>query len=204
VTYGGPALAADAAYQWTVQARSTAGWGPVAAPAASQRGSAPVTGGRRLAHASAGPQGPDRVTYLRSEFTPLGRPGAGHGYVSAAHTYRLYVDGTPVDAWPSFSYPDEQYVRAVDLTSAFRPARPSASVSSTAGTAPPGRPECRRSALLALAPLRRRVTLVHVSDGSWREHRRVAALAQRNSDGGDFVESVDGPAHPPAGPSRLR
>ncbi len=33
VAYGGPVLAADAAYQWTVQARDPAGWGPVAAPA---------------------------------------------------------------------------------------------------------------------------------------------------------------------------
>ena len=30
------------------------------------------------------------------------------------------VDGTAVDAWPSFSYPDEQYARAVDLTGARR------------------------------------------------------------------------------------
>ena len=33
VAYGGPALAADAAYQWTVQAQGPAGWGPIAAPA---------------------------------------------------------------------------------------------------------------------------------------------------------------------------
>ena len=33
VAYGGPALAADAAYQWTVQPRRAAGrWGPVSAP----------------------------------------------------------------------------------------------------------------------------------------------------------------------------
>ena len=33
VAYGGAALAADAAYEWTVQAQGAAGWGPESAPA---------------------------------------------------------------------------------------------------------------------------------------------------------------------------
>ena len=58
-------------------------------------------------------------------------PGGGAiqratAYVSAAHTYRFFVNGVAVDAWPSFSYPDEQYVRAVDLTRALRPGNPNA------------------------------------------------------------------------------
>ena len=57
---------------------------------------------------------------------PSGALRRAVAYVSAAHTYRLYVDGMAVDAWPSFSYPDEQYVRAVDLTARLRAGHTSA------------------------------------------------------------------------------
>ena len=88
--------------------------------------------GRGLAGAVAAarparPQQPDRVTYVRTEVTPpAGTLRRATAYVSAAHTYRMYVDGVPVDAWPSFSYPDEQYARAVDLTGALAGGRTSA------------------------------------------------------------------------------
>lgn len=201
VAYGGPALAADAAYQWTVQARGAAGWGLVAAPARFTTG---LRAGDWEAATwltpAAGPQGPDRVTYLRSEFTPpSGSLVRATAYVSAAHTYRLYVDGTPVDAWPSFSYPDEQYVRAVDLTSAFRPAHPSAlGVLHRWYGAGQGRPESSPGLLFLLSlHYADGSRVIHVSDGSWREHpAEWLPSPQRNSDVGDFVEWVDGPAHP--------
>ena len=62
-------------------------------------------------------QQPDVVTYVRTVVTPP--PGAlrrATAFISAAHTYQLFVDGNRVDFGPSFSYPDEQYVRSVDLT----------------------------------------------------------------------------------------
>ena len=115
----GTPLAADAAYEWTVQPRGAAGrWGPVSTPTRFTTALRAADWQAQWLHPAGNSQQPDRVTYLRTEVTPS--PGAlrrATAYVSAAHTYRLYVDGMPVDAWPSFSYPDEQYVRAVDLTS---------------------------------------------------------------------------------------
>jgi alpha-L-rhamnosidase len=201
VAYGGPALVGDAAYQWTAQARGAAGWGPVTAPARFTTGlRAGDWGSATWLTPAAGPQGPDRVTYLRSEFTPPpGQLVRATAYVSAAHTYRLYVDGTPVDAWPSFSYPDEQYVRAVDLTSAFRPTRPSAlGVLHRWYGAGQGRPESSPGLLFLLSlQYADGSRVVHISDGSWREHpAEWLPSPQRNSDVGDFVEWVNGPAHP--------
>ena len=92
------------------------GWGPVAAPA---QFTTALRDGDWQAQwlRPAGASRPDRVTYLRTDVTPpAGAVARATAFVSAAHTYRLFVDGTPVDAWPSFSYPDEQYVRTVDLT----------------------------------------------------------------------------------------
>jgi alpha-L-rhamnosidase len=201
VAYGGPMLAADAAYQWTVQVQGPAGWGPVAAPARFTTGlRAGDWGAATWLAPAAGPQGPDRVTYLRSEFTPpSGHLVRATAYMSAAHTYRLYVDGKPVDAWPSFSYPDEQYVRAVDLTSALRPARPSAlGVLHRWYGAGQGRPESSPGLLFLLSlHYADGSRVVHVSDGFWREHpAEWLPSPQRNSDVGDFVEWVDGQAHP--------
>ncbi len=72
VTYAGPALAADAAYEWTVQVEGAdPGWGPVSGPARFTTGlRAGDWGSAVWLIPAAGPAGPDRVTYLRSEFTP--------------------------------------------------------------------------------------------------------------------------------------
>ena len=118
VAYTGPTLAADAAYRWTVEARGPgARWGPASAPARFTTALRDGDWQAQWLRPAGDSQQPDRVTYLRSEVTPpAGAIDRVTAYVSAAHTYRLFVDGAPVDAWPSFSYPDEQYVRAVDLT----------------------------------------------------------------------------------------
>ncbi len=108
---GSSPLPGDASYEWTVQPRGYAErWGPPSPPArftTSLRGD--QWQGLWLRPAGGSLQ-PDRVTYLRTEVTP---PAGGlarvTAYLSAAHTYRFYVNGAPVDAWPSFSYPDEQY-----------------------------------------------------------------------------------------------
>jgi alpha-L-rhamnosidase len=120
-------------------------------------------------------------------------------YVSAAHTYRLYVNGEAVDAWPSFCFPDEQYTRAVDVTRVIRPGRPNAlGVLHRWYGNGQGRPASVSGLLLQLSLWYsdgRHV--VYGTDGTWRE---MAAewlpSPQRNSDGGDFVEWVDGRAHP--------
>src|SRR4029077_18778072 len=103
-------LASDAAYEWTVRPRGVAQrWGATSAPA---RFTTALRGGDwqgRWLHPSAASSQPDRVTYVRTEITPpSGSLTRATAYVSAAPTYRLVANGAEVDAWPSFSYPDEQ------------------------------------------------------------------------------------------------
>ncbi|HSZ38102.1 MAG TPA: family 78 glycoside hydrolase catalytic domain [Acidimicrobiales bacterium] len=201
VPYGGPALDGDAAYAWTVQARGYGPrWGPVSAPM-------PFTTALREANwtaqwlepAGTSPQ-PDRVTYLRTEVTPPA--GAVHratAYVSAAHTYRLYVNGEALDAWPSFSYPDEQYTRAVDISRVIRSGGPNAlGILHRWYGGGQGRPTSAPGLLCQVTMWYsdgRHVT--YGTDGTWRElPGEWLPSPQRNSDGGDFVEWVDGRAHP--------
>jgi alpha-L-rhamnosidase len=201
VPYGGPTLAGDAAYAWTVQARGYGPrWGPVSTPMPFV--TAPRTPdwvAQWLTPAGASAQ-PDRVTYLRKEVTPAaGVVRRATVYVSAAHTYRLSLNGEAVDAWPSFSYPDEQYVRAVDVTPVVRPGRPNAlGILHRWYGGGQGRPASVPGLLLQLSLWYgdgRHV--VYGTDGTWRERAAEwLPSPQRNSDGGDFVEWVDGRAHP--------
>ena len=201
VAYGGPPLAADAAYEWTVQARGAGGrWGPVSAPARFTTALRADDWQAQWLQPAGASQQPDRVTYLRTEVTPAaGTLRRATAYVSAAHTYRLYVDGVPVDAWPSFSYPDEQYARAVDLTGALAGGRTSAIGVLHRWYGPgQGRPASAPGLLfqLSLQYDDGRHDVV-VSDASWRERpAEWLPSPQRNPDGGDFVEWVDGREHP--------
>ena len=201
VAYGGPPLAGDAAYEWTVRARGAGGrWGPAAAPARFTTALRPKDWQAQWLQPAGASQQPDRVTYLRTEITPAaGTLRRATAYVSAAHTYRLYVDGAPVDAWPSFSYADEQYARAVDLTGVLAGARTSAIGVLHRWYGPgQGRPASAPGLLFQLS--------LHydnghhdvvVSDASWRERpAEWLPSPQRNPDGGDFVEWVDGREHP--------
>ena len=201
VAYGGSPLAADAAYAWTVQLRDAGGrWGPVAAPATFTTALRDGDWQARWLR-PAGPSAlPDRVTYLRTEITPpAGTLRRATAYVSAAHTYRLYLNGSQVDAWPSFSYPDEQYARAVDVASVVRAGQPNALGVLHRWYGPgQGRPASAPGLLLQLS-LRyadgRQV--VYGTDGSWRERpAEWLPSPQRNADVGDFVEWVDGRAYP--------
>jgi alpha-L-rhamnosidase len=211
VAYAGPPLAADAAYTWTVRARttSTAGpdnpdagpWGPVSRPASFVTGlrDADWQAASWLQPAGASTQ-PDRVTYLRTDVTPPdGTLERATAYVSAAHTYRLFVNGTAVDAWPSFSYPDEQYVRAVDLTKVLRPGRANALGVLHRWYGPgQGRPASSPGLIVQLSLWYDNGRHVVVgTDGTWREQpAEWLPSPQRNSDVGDFVEWIDGRAYP--------
>ena len=140
------------------------------------------------------------MTYLRTVVTPpAGALRRATAYVSAAHTYRLYLDGVPVDAWPSFSYPDEQYARAVDLTGSIAGGRRMAIGVLHRWYGPgQGRPASAPGLLFELSLWYEdgRHAVVE-SDASWREHpAEWLPSPLRNSDVGDFVEWVDGRAHP--------
>jgi alpha-L-rhamnosidase len=201
VLYGGPALQGDAAYEWTVQPRGVAAqWGPISTPAAFTTSlRMPDWKAQWLKPAAASSQ-PDRVTYLRTEVTPpAGTLQRATVYASAAHTYRLFVNGQAVDAWPSFSYPDEQYARAVDVTRVVRPGHSNAlGVLHRWYGGGQGRPASTPGVLVQLSLwYRDGRRFVVGSDDTWRElPAEWLPSPQRNSDGGDFVEWVDGRAHP--------
>ncbi len=201
IPYAGPQLAGDAAYRWTVEVADAAGaW---SRPSPTGRF---VTSLRQedwtaswLQPAAASSQ-PDRVTYLRSVLTPpSGALTRATATISAAHTYQLFVDDERVDLGPSFSYPDEQYARSIDLTARIRPGQPTAlGVLHRWYGAGQGRPASAPGLIVQLslhyADGRR---VVHGTDGTWRE-RAAEWLPSplRNQDGADFVEWVDGRAHP--------
>ena len=184
-----------------MQLRDTGGrWGPVAAPATFTTALRAADWRARWLRPAGPSQQPDRVTYLRTEVTPpAGSLRRATAYVSAAHTYRLYLNGPQVDAWPSFSYPDEQYARAVDVTSVVRPGRPNALGVLHRWYGPgQGRPASAPGLLLQLslwyADGRH---VLYGTDGSWRERpAEWLPSPQRNSDVGDFVEWVDGRDYP--------
>ena len=230
VPYGGPALAADAAYTWTVRAKTT-DLSTAAGGSGESGGSGRSGGSGESAHATSVPWGPtsqpatfvsglrdtdweparwlepagsstqpDRVTYLRTDVTPpAGTMRRATAYVSAAHTYRLYVNGKAADAWPSFSYPDEQYVRAVDLTHALRPGAANAIGVLHRWYGPgQGRPASSPGLILQISLWYDDGRhIVYGTDGTWREQpAEWLPSPQRNSDVGDFVEWIDGRAYP--------
>lgn len=201
VPYGGPALEGDAAYSWTVQARGHGPrWGPASAPMSFTTALRPADWTAQWLEPAGGSTQPDRVTYLRTEVTPVGGVvRRATIYLSAAHTYRLYVNGDEVDAWPSFCYPDEQYARAVDVTRVIRSGRPNAlGVLHRWYGGGQGRPVSYPGLLLQLSlRYENGRHVVYGTDGTWREMpAEWLPSPQRNSDGGDFVEWVDGRAHP--------
>jgi alpha-L-rhamnosidase len=201
VLYDGPALAGDAGYSWTVQARGYGPrWGPVSAPANFSTALRTADWTAQWLKPAGSSAQPDRVTYLRREVTPAsGEIHRATVYVSAAHTYRLFLNGEAVDAWPSFAYPDEQYTRAVDVTRIVRAGRANAlGVLHRWYGGGQGRPASTPGLLLQLSLwYRDGRRAVFGTDGTWRElPAEWLPSAQRNSDGGDYVEWVDGRAHP--------
>ncbi|HXA74737.1 MAG TPA: family 78 glycoside hydrolase catalytic domain [Acidimicrobiales bacterium] len=201
VTYAGPPLAGDAAYSWTVQLRGYAErWGQVSRAARFNTALRDADWQAHWLTPAGASQQPDRITYLRTEITPpAGSIVRATIYASAAHTYQLYVGGERVDAWPSFSYPDEQYQRAVDVTRLVAGGRASAvgALHRWYG-AGKGRPASAPGLIVQLSLWYSSGRNVVVgTDGSWREAAAEWLPApQRNNDACDYVEWVDGRRHP--------
>ena len=201
VAYTGPSLAGDASYEWTTQPRGPGGkWGSVSAPAQFTTALRDKDWTAQWLQPAAGSQKADRITYVRTETTPpAGAIARATAYISAAHTYQLYVDGERVDAWPSFSYPDEQYLRAVDVTARVAGGRPMAlGVLHRWYGAGKGRPPSAPGLIAQLSLWYRDGRHVAVgTDGSWRVRAAEwLPAAQRNNDAGDYVEWIDARRHP--------
>jgi len=200
VRYGGRPLSADTAYQWRLSTRGPGGWSAFSAPASFTTG---LRDGdwraQWLQPAVADPQ-PDRHTYVRTtRRVPSKAVARATAFVAAAHKYQLWINGTEVDSGPSFSYPDESYVQATDVTAHIRPGADNGiGVLHRWYGAGQGRPESAPGLLVHLS--------VHFTDGShqviatdgtWREHPgEWLPGGYRNTDGNDFVENIDGRAAP--------
>jgi alpha-L-rhamnosidase len=201
VPYGGPPLAADARYRWTVRTADGGGhWSESSAPAG-------FTTGLRTADWTAmwlrpGPAdaGEEEYTYLRTtKVLPAGTIAYATAYVAAAHKYQLWVNGARVDTGPSFCFPDEQYYQATDLTGTLLAGRGNALGIVHHWYGPGrGRPTSAPGLLAQVAVHYTNGRVVTLgSDGTWRSRAAEwLAAPQRNNDSGDFVEWIDGQLHP--------
>ena len=214
VAYRGPRLASDTRYWWTVQ--TTTVLQTIEPPAVDPAASAatvsafavaqPFVTGLRDADWKAqwvrpGPADPgaEEYTYVREEVrldsSPIVRATA---YVAAAHQYQLFVDGAKVAAGPSFSYPDDSYYEATDVTRALRAGAVNAIGVLHHWYGPgQGRPAAEPGLLVQISVEHANGTREVIgTDGSWQEHAAEWLPAAPRNDEGGFTERVDARLQP--------
>jgi alpha-L-rhamnosidase len=204
VAYGGPALAPDSVYRWTVQTWDVAGRPGPPSPASTFE-----TGLENhdwqaswIGRVNNVKTDPDQYTYARTEFTldhgPIARARA---YVSGDQQYELYVNGVRVGKGQAYSYPDSMYYETVDATAPLRAGRANAvGIVSTWDGPTKGHPAGVPGAVAQL--------VIHhadghvqrvVTDGAWRVRPGPWLPGhQRDLEGDlvDFTENIDGPEEP--------
>ena len=201
ITYGGPTLAADTEYRWTAATADPAGhWSPGSAPSRFVTGLRPADWRGRWLRPGPVATAPEEYTYLRTEVHPSASPVVrATAYVAAAHRYQLWVNGSRLDAGPSFSFPDESYYQATDVTAAVRAGRPNAlGILHHWYSAGSGRPLSAPGLLVHLSVHHADGTHeAFGTDGSWLARPAEWQPApQRNNESGEFVEIIDGRAAP--------
>jgi alpha-L-rhamnosidase len=200
VLYTGPRLAGDTQYWWTVSTRGTGGSSSPFARASSFVTIPRVQDWRaQWVAPGALPPPSDQYTYVRTtarlHASPITRATA---FVAAAHQYQLWVNGHRAAAGPSFSYPDEQYVEATDVTALLRPGRANGfGVLHHWYGAGQGRPASRPGLLAEISIVHRDGTHEVIgSDGTWRERPAEWVPGAPRNDEGDFTEVIDARAQP--------
>jgi len=129
-------------------------------------------------------------SYFRREFDLGGEVERARAYVSAGQQYALSVNGVELDRGPSFSYPDSQYYKTVDLTDALSEGDNAVGALQTWNAGGQGRPEgepgfvCQIEVELADGSERRIVT-----DDSWSV--REAAWQDADIRNGEIAEPVE-------------
>ena len=200
VPYAGPKLSGDAEYWWTVATRDAgAASGPFARP--STFVTIPRTKDWQAQWVTPGASPPthDQFTYVRTTRTlgasPIVRATA---FVAASHQYQLWINGLRADAGPSFSYPDEQYVEATDVTRLMRAGRANGvGVLHHWYGAGQGRPEGQPGLLAEISVVHRDGTHEIIgTDGTWREQPAEWTPGTPRNDEGDFTEVIDARNHP--------
>jgi alpha-L-rhamnosidase len=201
VTANVPKLAPGNRYFWTVRTWDRRGLvGPFARPASFGVGL-----GDGDWHASwirqpgIDPNASEDFTLARTEqhleASPIVRAVA---YVSAGQQYDLRINAVRVAHGPSFSYPDEQYYEATDVTASVQAGATNA-IGVIAHWESPG--QGRPASVPALIA---RITIEHVdgtrevitTNGTWRVRKGPWVPAPLRNSEGDHVEHIDGRADP--------
>ena len=198
----GLSLEPDRAYSWTVQTWDRAGKsGPFAAPAPFDTALDERDWFADWIRRSSPPASPFEDYFLVRRKFPVGANPVvrARAYVAAGQQYALYVNGTRVDGGPSYSYPDEQYYQATDITKYLHPGAPNviAMIVHNLGGGQ-GRPEAPPGVIA-------QITIDHISgarqtittNGAWTWHTGPWLPAPARNDEGDFVESIDARLLPP-------
>lgn len=220
VPYGGPALAPDTTYRWTVQTWDGMGErGPLAHPGTFDTGlddsdwhadwikrptvetlDTPATIAAQSATGIWAYK--DEYSYVRKEArlssSPIVRARA---YVSADQQYELYVNGTMAAKGEAYSYPDSQYYETTDITHLLKAGKDNAFgiIYNWQGPAK-GRPEGTPGVIARITVLHADGTIDTITtNGTW-EVLPGAWLpgVQRDEEGDpvDYTENINGPAEP--------
>ncbi len=194
VPYAGPPLTAGGTFHWTVRTWDKTGrQSPWAAALFGTGLPADQWQAQWIRRTTADK---DDYTLARKEFTVgTGRVVRARLYLSAAHQYRAFLDGRPVDSGPAFAYPGEGYYQVTDVTNAVRAGKKSAlgvlyHWYGPGQGRPAGEPGLLARLVIDHADGSRQVV---VSDDTWRTTRGPwLAAAYRNGDGRDYIEHIDG------------
>ena len=199
VPYGGPALAADSTWYWTVRTwDGSDAEGAFAKPTRFDTGLADSDWQAqwiRRASFTRSAATPEDFTYARKEVTLAASPiTRAVAYASASHHYQLSINGKKVDEGPSFSYPDSQYYQSTDVSSALKAGVPNAFglLYHWYGSGQ-GRP-------LAVPGAIAQISIEHAdgtrelvtTDGTWRVLAGPWLAGKPRNTEGDFVENIDG------------
>jgi alpha-L-rhamnosidase len=207
VAYRGSKLAADTQYWWTVQTttdrRANGSSAPLAPETSPFAASGTFVTGMRDADWKAQWIAPepgrarsvDQYTYVRKDASVASSPIVrATAYVAAQHQYRLFVNGSHVASGPSYSYPDESYYEATDVTHAFRAGSDNAiGVLHFWSGAGQGRPAADPALLVQITVLHEDGSREVIgTDRTWREHAAEWLPGAPRNDEGGFTERVDG------------
>jgi alpha-L-rhamnosidase len=204
VHYGGPGLATDTAYTWTVQTWDGDGaTSPMSQRASFETGLADRDWKAKwITRASDGTSRPDIYTYARTEVgLPAKRIARARAHVASDQQYELRINGTRAGRGQAYCYPDSQYYETLDVAALLRSGAKNAiaAVTSWQG-ATKGHPAGKPGLIVQISVIfddgtSRLVT----TDGTWRVIPGPwLPGTQRDLEGDlvDYTENIDGPAIP--------
>ncbi len=206
-------LLADRSYWWTVRTwNGNGGAGAFAPPARFDTGLGPGDWHASWIRRAGSEQQPfEDFSLVRKQVAvSASAVTRARAYVSAGQQYDLRVNGTRVAHGPSYSYPDEQYYEATDITKLVRRGAPNVFAAVTHWSEedqghPRGTPGFIARITIDHADGTRQVV---TTDASWQVHTGPWIQGPLRNDEGDFVEHVDerlvparwdSPAYDPAG-----